>query len=167
MPDIDHLSRCRTDNRLSNLRWTNHALNMRNKTSYNHVECEYLDSLPDGFEPFEKYIMPRGRIRYFKDLFIKMTENGPEFITHNSQNQYPRSYENVQKQSHFVNHRDTSGKACHIFFSSLSKTQNKISETQATIAETQKTIAETENRLAKAILNLTEILKNQQEQERE
>jgi septal ring factor EnvC (AmiA/AmiB activator) len=128
--------------------------------------------LPEGFEPFEKYIMPWGRVRYFKDLFVKMTENGPEFITHNSQNQYRRLYENVQKQSHFVNHRDIDGKACHIFFSSLPKTQNdinttqqQINQTQATIAETQKQIAEAENNLSKVLLNMTEIIKNQRDKQ--
>jgi hypothetical protein len=156
LPMIDHRDRCRTNNSLSNIRWVSNAVNAHNLSKMKNIEYEFLDELPEGFESFTEYIQRDGNIRHFENLYVKI-ENGktPEFITDDSECQYRRLYffNNAS-----VRYHDTEGKCRTISFSRISKAHNTISKTQATIAET-------ENTLAKAILNLTEILKNQQEQQ--
>jgi len=43
-PDIDHINRIRTDNRLENLRWATHQENMNNKSLYqnNRLNLQYI-----------------------------------------------------------------------------------------------------------------------------
>jgi hypothetical protein len=164
MSQCDHKNRQRTDNRLSNIRWVPMVLNQRNKTSYNNVQCEYLNELPEQFKPFTEY-QPRTRQkRFFDNLYIKKTNEGFEFITHNSEHQYRRLHQNRFRGQDYVAHRDVEGKACVIYFSRISKAHAQLTQTQTTIAETQKQIAETENNLSKVLLNMTEIIKNQQTQ---
>jgi hypothetical protein len=159
MSDIDHCDRCRTNNSISNLRWTSRNINICNQTGRRNVKYEYLNELPEGFEPFIQYKMSSGEKRLFTNLFIKVENDVPYFISFASEHQHRRLYENIGKTGNrYVNHNDITGKKCHICFSRINKNQN-------TISDTQKIISETENTLAKAILNLTEILKNQQEQQ--
>ena len=41
--EVDHINHDRTDFHLENLRWVSHSQNQRNRTSYNNVDCEYID----------------------------------------------------------------------------------------------------------------------------
>ena len=41
--EVDHINRDKTDYRLENLRWCSPSQNCLNKSSYNNVECEYID----------------------------------------------------------------------------------------------------------------------------
>jgi hypothetical protein len=159
-PQIDHCDRQRTNNSLWNLRWVSCKTNRRNRISNKGVRYEYLDTLPEGFIPFTEYVMKTGEIHEFDDLFIKIENGIPTFITNESKRQYRVLRE--QPNRHFVSHHDINSKQVSICFSRINKAQTQLSETQATIAETQKQIAEAENNLSKAILNLTEIIKTQQ-----
>jgi hypothetical protein len=159
--EVDHISRCRTDNRLENLRFVPRSLNMRNRISNKGVKYEYLDELPDDYIPYTEYIMRDGRKRFFNNLFIKMSEDKPDFITDDSQQQYRVLH---QDKHGYVNYNDTDGKNCAICFNRIIKAQTKLAETQKIIADTQAKIAETEDNLSKALLNMTEIIKTQQTQ---
>ena len=51
LPEIDHINRIRTDNRLDNLRWIDRAGNMKNKVSCGEYKYNYVDGLNnDSFE---------------------------------------------------------------------------------------------------------------------
>jgi hypothetical protein len=161
--EVDHLNRIRTDNRIENLRWVSNSINSCNRTSHQGIVYEYLDELPDGYEAFNEYQMMSGRKRFFNNLFIKMENNEPRFITSDSQQHF--RYLHKQKTRNSVHYNDVGGKQVSICFSRISKAQSQLTQTQTTIAETQKQIAEAENNLSKAILNMTEIIKTQQTQQ--
>ena len=47
LPQVDHINRIRTDNRLLNLRWVNRSENQWNRTSHkNNIVYEYFDEIP-------------------------------------------------------------------------------------------------------------------------
>ena len=48
LPEVDHISRDRTDYHLSNLRYVSRSLNQQNKTSYKGVKVIYVDDIPDS-----------------------------------------------------------------------------------------------------------------------
>ena len=45
---VDHINRIRSDNRIENLRWVSASTNNRNKSSWNGMEYEFVDKLPDN-----------------------------------------------------------------------------------------------------------------------
>jgi hypothetical protein len=45
---IDHIDRNRTNNSLSNLRYTTTSMNCLNRSSHRNVVYEYIDTLPEG-----------------------------------------------------------------------------------------------------------------------
>ncbi len=47
LPQIDHINHDRTDYHLENLRWTNQSENMKNVSSRNGIEYEFVDNIPD------------------------------------------------------------------------------------------------------------------------
>ncbi|KAA6363746.1 MAG: hypothetical protein EZS28_040725 [Streblomastix strix] len=47
LPEIDHINRNKSDNRLENLRWVTRSQNQKNKTSNHGVQYEYVDELSD------------------------------------------------------------------------------------------------------------------------
>jgi hypothetical protein len=162
--EVDHISRNKTDNSIQNLRWCSRNINMRNKNSHCGAKYQYLNQLPDGYVPFTEYEMKNGTKRIFKNLYLKMENNKPKFITDNSEHYFRYLHENINDfGSRFVSYRDIHGKSCSICFNRISKAQKQQAQTQQVISQTQNTIAETENTLAKAILNLTEILKSKNE----
>ena len=52
---VDHINHDRTDYHIDNLRWVTSSQNQLNKTSYNGVECEYVDDLPIDVVPIILY----------------------------------------------------------------------------------------------------------------
>ena len=44
---VDHINRIRSDNRIENLRWVSASTNNRTKSSWNGVEYEFVDKLPE------------------------------------------------------------------------------------------------------------------------
>jgi hypothetical protein len=136
--EIDHISRDKTDNRLENLRWISHGINQRNKTSYKKVRFEYFDSLPTGFERFNEYVMRNGTKRKFENLFIRISDGVPEFITFNSESQYRYLYPENIKGNKFVLYYDINRKQCAVMFSRISKTQTQLAQTQPAERQTGK-----------------------------
>ena len=46
LPQVDHINRNRTDNRIENLRWVSSSTNQKNKSSSKRVVYEYFDEIP-------------------------------------------------------------------------------------------------------------------------
>jgi hypothetical protein len=165
LSEIDHCDRCRTNNSLSNLRWVSRTLNTCNKTSFKSVKYEYLDELPEGYEVFNEYQMRSGRKRFFNNLFIKWTNEGPTFLTNDSARHYRFLHQAIHNGSNYVQHQDIDGKHCSIWFNRISKTQDGINTTQQQINQTQQginltqqSINTTQQELIKVLNKLTDIL---------
>jgi hypothetical protein len=160
LPKIDHVNRNSIDNRLENLRWCSDALNDCNRNSMKGVIYEYINELPEGFQPFTEYIQRNGNILNFENLFVKVEDEKPEFITGDSEHQFRRLY--VFNHSS-VQYHDVEGKYRKISFGQISKSQNKISNTQNGINTTQQglnqaitTIANTLNTMAETLKTMTQ-----------
>ena len=52
---IDHINRNKTDNHLSNLRWTTHSENNRNRSSIKGIQAVFIDDIPDDSMIVEWY----------------------------------------------------------------------------------------------------------------
>ena len=48
LPQVDHINKIRTDNRLDNLRWVNRSTNNKNRTSNNNYIYNYVDEISDN-----------------------------------------------------------------------------------------------------------------------
>jgi hypothetical protein len=134
-PQVDHINRINTDNRISNLRWVSCKTNRRNRNSNKGVKYDYLDSLPEGYIPFTNYIMTTGVIHEFDDLYVKIENGMPTFITNESERQYRVLRE--QPNRSLVNHHSINGKQVSICFSRISKPiQTTITTTETTTITT-------------------------------
>ena len=95
--EVDHINHDRTDFHLENLRWITPSQNQRNKSSYNNVECEFIEyeDTPDdlvqvndyGVHEFEDYYYsPENNLFYFdsgvnlRKLHINFAKNGSAFV---------------------------------------------------------------------------------------
>jgi hypothetical protein len=160
LTQIDHINRCRTDNRIENLRWVSNSINQRNTTSRKNIKYEYIDELPNGFIPFTEYKMISGEIRHFENLYVNFDDEIPKFITNDSGHQYRFLYHNETKNC--VSRCDINNKYCHICFSRISKTQNGINITQQGINQTQQTLATTLNTMSQTLNTMANTLQNLQ-----
>jgi hypothetical protein len=149
MSEIDHINRIRTDNRIENLRWVSRTLNTCNRISHKGIKYEYVFELPNGYEPFTEYKMSSGEIRKFNNLFIKMENNQPQFITDDSERHYRFLH---QDRRGYVKHNDLQGKNCAIYFSRIDK---PISATTTTTETTTITTAEETRTTTKTITETT------------
>ena len=110
--EVDHINRDKTDYRLENLRWCSPSQNCLNKSSYNNVECEFIDyeETPDdlvqvndyGKHEFEDYYYsPDNNLFYFdtginlRVLHINFKKNGSAYIC-------ARNKENKNVQIYFT-----------------------------------------------------------------
>ena len=55
LPEVDHINKIRTDNRVDNLRWVSSSTNNRNRTSNGKVVYNYVDKLSDNSFEFTEY----------------------------------------------------------------------------------------------------------------
>lgn len=53
--EVDHINHDKADNRIENLRWTNHSENQKNRSSFHRRQYTFLDELPETAEPLEFY----------------------------------------------------------------------------------------------------------------
>jgi hypothetical protein len=77
--EVNHIDRNKQNNNVHNLEYTTHAANLRNKTSYNGHQVEYVDELPDGAEPIAEV---RGRAvadGFYRNGFEFYVRVGPQF----------------------------------------------------------------------------------------
>ena len=70
LPQVDHVNHNKTDNRLENLRWVNASQNNYNRSSYNRIQVQYVDSLPDDVIPITFY-----RGNEFENLYYSKTND--------------------------------------------------------------------------------------------
>ena len=80
--EVDHINHDRSDYRLQNLRWVSPKENLQNKSSFNGVECEYIDyeETPDdliqvndyGKYRFEDYYYSPDNNRFYFDTGINL-----------------------------------------------------------------------------------------------
>jgi hypothetical protein len=131
LPVCDHLNRIKTDNRLSNLRWTTQAINCCNRAKIRGAEQEFFDELPPGYVPFTSYTIREGETRQFPDLFIKVdgeeSADGipsftPSFIAYDSKHQYRRLYPDKSNKNCVV-YRDINRRPTSITFSKIKRGQ--------------------------------------------
>jgi hypothetical protein len=141
LPIAEHTNRDKTDNRLSNIRWVSVSVNCCNKNQIKGVEQLFIDTLPEGYEPFTEYIVRPERkdpktdetipadVRKLPNLFMKWEivcdDDGtqhwiPHFITYDSKNQY-RSLKPDKYNPNCHKVRDENRKVCSISTSKLPK----------------------------------------------
>ena len=91
---VDHINRIRSDNRIENLRWVSASTNNRNKSSWNGVEYEFVNKLPEdcvcveecGGNRFENIYYCKGCNKcYYVDVNIRSinvykNKAGREFV---------------------------------------------------------------------------------------
>ena len=102
--EVDHINHDRTDYHLSNLRWVSPKENSRNKSSYNNVECEFIDYelTPDdlvevrdyGKHRFEDYYYSPDNNRFYFDTGVNMRVLHINFAKNGCANVCVRSTEN-------------------------------------------------------------------------
>jgi uncharacterized protein (UPF0248 family) len=136
LPRVEHTNRNKTDNRLSNIRWVNYTMNMCNKSQIKGVEQLFIDTLPEGYEPFSEYVVHPEHtnpitgeivpadIRKLPDLYmkweVKFDDDGtqhwtPRFITFDSKHQF-RSLQPDKYNRNCCKYHDENGKVCSLSF---------------------------------------------------
>ena len=55
LPEVDHINKVKTDNRLVNLRWVSKSDNQRNKTSWGDYEYNYVDKISNNSFEITEY----------------------------------------------------------------------------------------------------------------
>ena len=55
LPEVDHINKVRTDNRIDNLRYVSHSSNQRNKLTNGHYTYNYVDKISDNSFEFHEY----------------------------------------------------------------------------------------------------------------
>lgn len=68
LSDVDHINHNKSDNHLSNLRWTSHSKNIMNYTSYHGITSRYVDEIDPEAMVCDYYDNKTGR-HYFKDYY--------------------------------------------------------------------------------------------------
>ena len=112
LPEVDHISRIKTDYHLDNLRWVSKSSNCRNRVSNNGIKFEYVDSVPDdaivvndyGNHTFEDYYFHNNVFYFFNGI------------------QYRKLHINEMKNNALcVNMIDIEGKRVKVFYSKFKK----------------------------------------------
>ena len=110
LTDIDHISRDRTDYHLSNLRFVSHSDNMKNITSHNGVNYQYVDDIPD-----ESMIVDFYETRYERYEFNNYYYHDGVFYYDNDMN-YRILHINTNKSGNkFINIIDINGRRVSVY----------------------------------------------------
>ena len=109
--DIDHINHDRTDFHLSNLRWTSHTNNLKNRKSrFGHV-YEYVDKLPENAIIVDYYDTKNGR-HEFRNYYY----HDGVFYYDNDVNYRILIFHEKKKGNRFVKMIDNNGKDCSVYF---------------------------------------------------
>ena len=65
LTEIDHINRDRTDYHIDNLRWVSHQENIRNRSSNNNVEYEFVDEISEEAIEITDYGRHRFEFYYY------------------------------------------------------------------------------------------------------
>ena len=55
LPEVDHINKIRSDNRIENLRWVSRSTNLLNRSSYGNYIYNYVDKLSENSFEFTEY----------------------------------------------------------------------------------------------------------------
>ncbi|KAK8886234.1 hypothetical protein M9Y10_041700 [Tritrichomonas musculus] len=97
LPQVDHINRNRTDNRLENLRWVSSSTNLENKTFYKGIQAIYIDDIPFDAAAIEWYetrterrLFETNKYYYYHDnekdediFYSKIGDNIYKILNHN------------------------------------------------------------------------------------
>jgi hypothetical protein len=106
LPQIDHINRIRTDNRLENLRWISSSENGKNKSSSCGVQYEFINELPEDAVIVENY-----NRHHFTDLYYSHSIR--RFIFDNGFN-YRLLHNNPKIHTYYVDVVDTENRRVRI-----------------------------------------------------
>ena len=115
---IDHINRNKTDNHLSNLRWTSQSENIRNRSSSKGVNYEFIDDIPDDSMIVDFYdtrtehrVFDENRYYYWFDE----TNNEDIFYAKITDDVYKVLHHNQNKSGNeFVSMRDINNRLVHV-----------------------------------------------------
>ena len=110
LPNIDHISRDKTDYHLSNLRWCTQSMNCRNKSSNKGVELHYIDDIPDESIVVDFYETKNGR-HEFKDYYY----HDGVFYYDNEINYRILNINKNKSGNQFVSMKDVNGKTTSVY----------------------------------------------------
>ena len=111
LPDIDHINHDKTDNRLINLRWISKSKNTKNKTSYNGVQSNYVDDIPDESLIVDFYDTRNGRRYEFEGYYY----NDGVFYYDNDINYRILNINTMKCGNQYVAMRDIYGRAISVY----------------------------------------------------
>jgi hypothetical protein len=107
LPQIDHINRVKTDNRLENLRWISNSENQKNKASHDGIIYEFINELPEDAIVVENY-----NNHDFTDLYYSHSLR--RFIFNNGVN-YRLLYNRLKIHTYFVEVVDTQNRRLNIY----------------------------------------------------
>ena len=115
LPQIDHINRNKTDNRIENLRWTNNSENQRNKTGNLNVVYEYFDKIDEEAIEITDY----GKYQF---EFYYYVEKEDAFYFYNGV-QYRKLHINIDKRNEnaYIFVYDTSNHKRFIYLNKFKK----------------------------------------------
>ncbi|KAK8840128.1 hypothetical protein M9Y10_031066 [Tritrichomonas musculus] len=94
LPEVDHKNHVRDDNRIENLRWSNHGGNVMNRQIFKGVNYQFVDDIPDDAIQINEYgnhTFEEGKYYYYfnedtnEDIFYgKITDDIYKILHHNT-----------------------------------------------------------------------------------
>ena len=112
--DVDHINHNRTDYHLSNLRWTTHAQNCKNKSSNHGINYVFVDDIDEDSIMIDDY----GK-HHFEEYYYDTKVDKFYFFTGE---QYRELHVNEKKDgSKFVQMKSTANKSICVYVSKFKK----------------------------------------------
>ena len=116
LPNIDHISRDKTDYHLINMRWCSQSTNCKNKSSNKGVKMHYVDDIPDESMIVDFYETRNGR-REFKNYYY----HDGVFYYDNEINYRILNINKTKWETQYVNMKDVNGKTTSVYINRFLK----------------------------------------------